>query len=310
MENLNTPVFEFVTLQPSLTVNRLCTVHYFEYMSDFSFPGESHNFWEFLCVDKGVVDVIAGNRTLSLKKDEIIFHKPNEFHSVRSNGQVAPNLVVISFECLSPAMAFFKDRILTIGESERNLLAQIIMEAREYFSSPLDDPYLTKMDTAENPSFGCAQMIQLHLEQFLIQLFRRYSSNGPNHKSSQPLKQKSDVDLYGRIITYLEMHVCTQLTIEQICKDNLVGRSQLQKLFREKKGCGIIDYFTRMKIDMAKQLIRNQKLNFTQIADTLGYTSVHYFSRQFKKMTGMTPSEYSSSIKKLSEEPLYRSNIV
>ena len=39
-----------------------------------------------------------------------------------------------------------------------------------------------------------------------------------------------------------------------------------------------------MKIDAAKQLIRNQSLNFTQIADTMGYTSVHYFSRQFKKL--------------------------
>ena len=61
-----------------------------------------------------------------------------------------------------------------------------------------------------------------------------------------------------------------------------------------------------MKIDAAKQLIRSQRLNFTQIADRLGYTSVHYFSRQFKKVTGMTPSEYSVSIKRLSEEPQFR----
>ena len=42
-------------------------------------------------------------------------------------------------------------------------------------------------------------------------------------------------------------------------------------------------------------------MNFTQISDFLGYSSIHYFSRQFKKITGMTPSEYSSSIKALSE---------
>ena len=43
-------------------------------------------------------------------------------------------------------------------------------------------------------------------------------------------------------------------------------------------------------------------MNFTQIADSLGYASIHYFSRQFKKITGMTPSEYSSSIQMLSEK--------
>ena len=43
-------------------------------------------------------------------------------------------------------------------------------------------------------------------------------------------------------------------------------------------------------------------MNFTQISETLGYSSIHYFSRQFKKLTNMTPSEYASSIKALSEK--------
>ncbi len=144
MESKIVDNYESVTLHQSLLISKLFTVHYFEYMNDFSFPGEAHNFWEFLCVDKGEVDVVAGSRSLSLKKDEIIFHKPNEFHTVRSNGRVAPNVVVISFECTSPSMDFFKDRILTIGEAERSLIAQIIMEARQLFSCPLDDPYLKK----------------------------------------------------------------------------------------------------------------------------------------------------------------------
>ena len=53
--------------------------------------------------------------------------------------------------------------------------------------------------------------------------------------------------------------------------------------------------------ELAKELIREKNMNFTQIADYLGYTSIHYFSRQFKKIAGMTPSEYASSIKALSE---------
>ena len=49
-------------------------------------------------------------------------------------------------------------------------------------------------------------------------------------------------------------------------------------------------------------MIRNQHMNFSQIADSLGYSSIHYFSRQFKKITGLTPSQYASSIKALSEK--------
>ena len=82
----------------------------------------------------------------------------------------------------------------------------------------------------------------------------------------------------------------------------MIGRSQLQKLFREEYQCGVIEFFSRMKIDFAKQLIRENDMNFTQISDFLGYSSIHYFSRQFKTFTGMSPSEYALSIKALSEE--------
>ena len=57
-------------------------------------------------------------------------------------------------------------------------------------------------------------------------------------------------------------------------------------------------------MDLAKQMIRENHYNFTQIADTLGFSSIHYFSRQFKRITGMTPSEYASSIKALSDHPV------
>ena len=100
----------------------------------------------------------------------------------------------------------------------------------------------------------------------------------------------------------MEEHVSEQLTIEKICKNTLISRSRLQKLFQELHGCGVMEFFTLMKIDTAKELIRCNQLNFTQIADRLGYTSVHYFSRQFKKITHMSPSEYASSIRLLSEK--------
>ena len=81
----------------------------------------------------------------------------------------------------------------------------------------------------------------------------------------------------------------------------MIGRSQLQKIFQQKTGLGVIEYFSNMKIDAAKQMMRTDLMNFTQIAEKLGYSSIHYFSRQFKKITGMTPSEYVPSIKALSE---------
>lgn len=283
-------------------IPQIITIHYFEYGADFSFDGESHDFWEFLCVDKGEVTVTAGTNMHHLKKGDIIFHKPNEFHTVSTNGITAPNLVVVSFVCNSPAMDFFEDRICLLGERERNLLAAIIAEASHAFTTPLDNPYTRRLEKNPQQPPGAEQMIQLSLEQFLISLYRREASANTKQLLTKSVKLKQDEETFAHILSYMNAHISESLTIEQICHDNLLGRSQLQKLFRAKCDCGIIDYFSRMKITRAKELIREKNMNFTQIADVLGYTSIHYFSRQFKKITGMSPSEYALSIKAMSEK--------
>ena len=297
--------YKSVVLEDSITINRVISVHYFQYMSDFSYPGESHDFWELVCVDRGEIDALAGERRLTLKKGNILFHKPNEFHNVLTNGKVSPSLVVIGFVCHSPAIKSFEDQLMSVQDTEKELLAQIIVEARNTFSGRLDDPYQEELIFNSEPlTFGSAQLISHYLEQLIIHLYRRYFSYSLPVRSSRFLAEASSGnDTYNRIVRYMEEHLGERMTIDRICRDNLVGRSQLQKLFRDTKGCGVIEFFSMMKIDTAKQMIRDNQLNFTQIADRLGYNSIHYFSRQFKQITTMTPSEYATSIRLLSEKP-------
>lgn len=297
--------YKSVVLEDSITINRVISVHYFQYMSDFSFPGESHDFWELVCVDRGEIDALAGERRLTLKKGNILFHKPNEFHNVLTNGKVSPSLVVIGFVCHSPAIKSFEDQLMSVQDTEKELLAQIIVEARNTFRGRLDDPYQEELIFNSEPlTFGSAQLISHYLEQLIIHLYRRYFSYSLPVRSSLFLAEASSGnDTYNRIVRYMEEHLGERMTIDRICRDNLVGCSQLQKLFRDTKGCGVIEFFSMMKIDTAKQMIRDNQLNFTQIADRLGYSSIHYFSRQFKQITTMTPSEYATSIRLLSEKP-------
>ena len=103
------------------------------------------------------------------------------------------------------------------------------------------------------------------------------------------------------ILDYIRDNLDQPLTLEQICRDNLVGRSQLQKLFHARTGGGVMAWFGALKIQAARRLIREGRLNFTQIAARLGFQSVHYFSRRFRQATGMSPSEYERSVKMLSE---------
>ena len=138
--------FHPVTLNRPIQVDRVVTVHYFEYSSDYYFEGECHDFWEFLYVDKGELDVLAGDRTLPMTKGQIICHAPGEFHALRATGTSAPNLVVVSFYCDGPDMARFVGRVDTAGDAERTLMARIVEEGAAAFSTPLDDPATTAME--------------------------------------------------------------------------------------------------------------------------------------------------------------------
>ena len=61
-----------------------------------------------------------------------------------------------------------------------------------------------------------------------------------------------------------------------------------------------MQYFQKMKIDRAKEMIREKKYNFSEISERLSFSSIHYFSRRFKAITGMTPSEYAASVRSIS----------
>lgn len=293
--------YDYIRLEEELHINAIYTVHYFEYRSDFHFSGERHDFWEFQCVDKGSAEIRTDDDVYVLTRGQVIFHKPNEFHSLKAMGKNAPNIVVVSFSCDSPCMKFFEKRILNISDAERSLMGLLIAETRRCIVSPLDDPYLQHMEKRPDCLFGSQQLVILYLEQMLISMIRRYTMPQLSVPSRKFSNLKGSSAVYNKIMFYLEEHVRESVTIDNICHDNLIGRSQLQKMFREQHKCGVIDFFSQMKIEFAKQLIRENQMNFTQISDFLGYSSIHYFSRQFKKITGMTPSEYSSSIKAVAE---------
>lgn len=289
-------VFTPFELQKPLEVRNLYSVHYFEYTSNYAFSGEAHDFWEFLYVDKGTIQVQRDGERLDLTRGEMIFHAPGEFHALSANGVVAPNLIVVSFACLSPAMEFFRGRVTSIGAEERVLLARIVGESRTIFSTALDDPHTNTLLRRENVPFGSEQILAAAMEELLIRLIRR--GDAFTVKSSQPRQAQERI---GDIVNYLEQRLDQPLSLQQICRDNLVGRAQLERYFHEQTGGGVIDYFNKMKIRAAREMIREGRLNFTQIAAKLGFQSVHYFSRRFRLSTGMSPSEYAESVKMLSE---------
>ena len=80
--------YQSIQLDQELFVSDIYTIHYYEYRNDFHFDGERHDFWEFQCVDKGIAEVITDNGTYTLTRSQVIFHRPNEFHTLKANARI------------------------------------------------------------------------------------------------------------------------------------------------------------------------------------------------------------------------------
>ncbi len=282
-------------LHDEIVISELVTLHYFEFSKDYKFPGEKHNFWEFVYVDKGELTAIREQERLNLKSGEVIFHKPNEWHSLIADGINASAAVVITFRSVSPSMRNFENRTFKTGSVQKKLLSSIIDEAREAFDTPLSELFTPRLHRRKGSVFGCEQMLRLHLTEFLLLLLRDDSS-----PPSNSMKRNLDSGLFGEIEEFLHESLGRKISLEEIARYAGVSKTAVKQLFREQAGCGACEYFTRLKIDRAKTFIRESDYNFTQIAELLGYDSIHYFSRQFKKYVNMSPTEYAGSIRALS----------
>ena len=280
-----------------INVEKLITVFYMEFSKTFAYDGERHDFWEMVYVDRGKVICTADKRKFVLKSGELTFHKPNEFHAVRSHEGTAPNLSIITFECKSRAMKYFEGKIFRLSGEEKALIAMLFREALSAFSLiDRKNPLLQKTVKLENAPFGSAQMTKDLLEIFLISL----------HRNTTVLTKKSryhykidGVDIpypVKELIDLLEKNVYGSLTVKKIAAELGKSESTVKNLFSLYRDGGIMQYYNYLKIEEAKRLIREGNCNFGQIAMMLQFDTPQYFSMCFKRYVHMSPQEYKKSI--------------
>lgn len=284
-------------LVDTLPIKRIVTIHYLELDETFQSKGEQHDFWEFVYVDKGTAIVQTKDMTITLGAGDCIFHEPNEYHIHMSDEKNIPNLFIISFVCLASGMEFFRHFYGSVPHKLRYLIANILTEGKATFTLPYHNPYFAKLESREDAILGGEQMIRTYLEQLLILLMR--TSSSASATAVFATKESMETHIAGKMAEYLEenLYKCN-VTVEELC--HLIGysRSYLSKIFKTTYNCTITEYQINLKIKEAKHLIREQCLNFSQISEKLCFPNPFYFSRVFKKIVGMPPSEYRHSIRK------------
>lgn len=118
-----------------------------------------------------------------------------------------------------------------------------------------------------------------------------------NPLTDEILKEYKNGDNERRIIKpiliYMENHLKDDKLLENLSLNFSLSQNYVSFLMKEQLGRGFLQILTQMRIDKAKELLRtNLTLKSYEIAGLVGYEDPQYFSRLFRKKTGMTPTEY------------------
>lgn len=102
----------------------------------------------------------------------------------------------------------------------------------------------------------------------------------------------SDQGAVPKVIAYIEQHYTQELSLQILSQHVHLSKNYLANLFKKETGEGVIDYINKVRLERAKALLRTTELKSSEICVMVGVQDSKYFSKLFKKMEGMTPSEY------------------
>ena len=109
-------------------------------------------------------------------------------------------------------------------------------------------------------------------------------------------KKESSLSVIDKAKAYIQTHYQKDISLDDVSREVDISPYYFSKLFKEETGQNFIEYLTQIRMDCAKQLMENKaELSMKEICLACGYQDPNYFSRIFKKNTGLTPTEYRES---------------
>ena len=105
-------------------------------------------------------------------------------------------------------------------------------------------------------------------------------------------KRDSSAELSAAAQAYMEAHSAEKFSLEKMAKALFVNGSYLLRVFKANTGHTLLWYHNHIRCERAKALLRSGSISISQVGEQVGFVSSAHFSHVFKKMTGMTPSDY------------------
>ena len=236
----------------------------------FFFRGEQHPPLELVFVEKGILHNYCDGQKFQLHANEFLLFGPNQWHMQQTDREV--RFLTLSFSWDSYDFSHLYNRVLSATADITHSVQSILAEYRQ--------------DLPERDVFLLAQIKLL-----LLQILRLpCKENAP--KKPLPASQQAHRMLLDKAMQTVSGKIYGKLTVSDLAASVNVSTSQLSFVFKTYLGISPAKYITHIRLEESKKMLNEKKLSIIKIADSLGYSSVQHFSKQFHNWYGCAPSAY------------------
>lgn len=236
------------------------------------FRGESHLPYELVYIKSGSMNVFCDGKNHLLSSGDIMLIGKNTWHMMYSEEDVKFCTITFLWNGLEAWEGF-------------SGIIDMDMEARFLISSIIDED---KRDAPDSREYQGAL-----LKVLVLRLRRNYESASPAEKDRALGDKSSGKHTLERAVRLINENLSVKYGVNELSRDLCVSRAYITRLFNENMGISPARYITLMRIEEAKSLLEAGDIKVGQVAERMGYSNIHHFSRQFTKLMGVSPKKYS-----------------
>ncbi|MCL6606046.1 MAG: AraC family transcriptional regulator [Paenibacillus sp.] len=154
------------------------------------------------------------------------------------------------------------------------------------------DPNVVKGIFSEITNYAKSDAVYAHLlaKGKLMELFSYFIMN--IDLDGIIFKNLNTIEKLTKILAYIDSNIEQNISVHELAEIAFMHPNYFMRFFKQKIGVPPIQYITRKKIDKAKELLTSTPRTVSEIAEQLGFSDLFYFSKQFKKIVGLTPTDF------------------
>ena len=253
-----------------LAFQKLYTYLYQECAQDFYFRGEKHWLYELVYVDRGELHNLIRGQDILLKQQQFLVIEQNDWHVQYSDRAVS--FLTIGFWAEDRKLSTITNRAFSLTPQQKGLMQNLLSQNDQ-------DPYWED---------GAEALRKL----LLIDLLR-----GADREIRPAAGDRSENQIVDLALQYISENIRTKLALEELAGMVHVSVPYLYKLFEAHLGISPGRYINKIRIEECKALLREGQMSVGKVAEVMGFSSLQQFSRQFRNLCGITPTQYVRSLR-------------